>query len=95
MDVKEAVKSAKSYVSDLLVDEGVFDLALEEVEYVDGSDEWNVTIGFSRAKTTAGIFRGIEIMSGHPPDSDRLYRVVKIRDADGKVLSLKLREFQN
>jgi len=92
MDVKEAVKSAKSYVSDLLAEEGVFNLALEEVEYDDGRDEWNITVGFTRPidnprNTLAAI-------TGSIPEK-RAYRIVKIRDIDQKVLSVKIREFQH
>ncbi len=47
MDVKEAVRTAKDYLTDLYADEGIVNVGLEEVRY-DDDDKWYVTIGFSR-----------------------------------------------
>ena len=48
MDVKQAVKTAKDYVVSLYDEENVMDIGLEEVEFDICSDQWHVTIGFSR-----------------------------------------------
>jgi hypothetical protein len=47
VDVKEAVAKAKDYTAGLFAQEQLFDLALEEVEYNEPSNEWLVTLGFS------------------------------------------------
>lgn len=92
MDVKEAVKSAKNYVSDLLVDEGLSNLGLEEIEYDDGDQAWNITLGFSRPWNSS---RNALLTSTGDVAAKRTYRVVKVREQDGKVLSFKRREIQD
>ncbi len=48
MDVKEAVRTAKEYLTDLYAEEEIVNVGLEEVRYDDNDDKWYVTIGFSR-----------------------------------------------
>jgi hypothetical protein len=48
MDVKEAVWTAKVYVSDLFKDQIYSDPLLEEVEFDDNSRTWQITVGFLR-----------------------------------------------
>lgn len=48
MDVKDAVRTAKEYLTDLYVEEEIVNVGLEEVRYDDEADKWYVTIGFSR-----------------------------------------------
>jgi hypothetical protein len=85
MDVKEAVKTAKEYVADVFQEEGVSNLGLEEIEFDDGDASWNITVGFWRpwnlphnsVLSATGIAR-----------PTRTYRVVKIRELDGAILSV-------
>ena len=87
MDVKEVVRVAKNYVAELFGEEGIVDVGLEEVDF-DQSDSWVVTIGFSRPWD-----RKIgPLLAGHTP---RSYKVVRIREEDGKVLSVKDRTLKN
>ncbi|MDY8108603.1 hypothetical protein U0C82_05465 [Fulvimarina sp. 2208YS6-2-32] len=89
MEVKTVVRQAKEYVADLLAEEGVTDLGLEEVFLDDRDRAWNVTVGFSRPwnmqKNAFTMISGAE-------DARRTYRVVKIDDADGRVLSFTKRD---
>ena len=48
MNVKEAARTAKEYLVDLFDGEGIMDVGLEEVEFDDASEDWKITIGFSR-----------------------------------------------
>lgn len=90
MDVKEAVKAAKSYITSLLSEEGMMNLGLEEIEYNESEGIWYVTLGFSRPwNTTKGPLATI---AGEAP-AKRAYRVVAVRDRDGEVLSVKRPEF--
>jgi len=87
MDVKEAVKTAKKYVSDIFAEEGLTDLGLEEVERDDETGDWRVTLGFSRPWNTKSIgfpLGGADILE------KRSYKMVLLRD-DGTVLSLRQR----
>jgi len=89
MDAKEAVRSAKKYVSDLLSEEGIVNLGLEEIERDDTEKTWNITLGFSRPWNAA---KGpLSTLSGETP-ARRAYRVIRIRESDGEVLSMKRRE---
>ena len=85
MDVKQAVKIAKTHVTDLFADEEIEDIGLEEVEFDESVGMWIVTIGFSRPwdrKTTLNVALG----EGRP---SRSYKVLQIADTDGRVLSLR------
>ena len=86
MDVKQAVNTAKVYVADLMADEGVENLGLEEVEFDEVAQRWNVTIGFSRPWDRKNSLAASLTEYGR---SDRSYKVLSINDADGRVESLK------
>ena len=89
MDVREAVKQAKQYVANLFQEEGVQNLGLEEVEHDDSAGAWDVTVGFSRPWTNESPMRtALQI----PSPLKRAYKVVRIRDEDGKILSVKIRD---
>ena len=85
MDVKEAVRTAKEYVGELFDGEERDNVRLEEVVFDDESDQWLITIGFSRPwdrpKTQSAALREDPLK--------RSYKVVRIDDADGSVISLK------
>ncbi|PSJ57522.1 hypothetical protein [Kumtagia ephedrae] len=85
MEAKEAVKAAKRYVIDLLADEQVSNLGLEEIEL--SGKVWNITLGFSRPWDQGTVFP--------PRDTKRDYRVVRLRDSDGEILSIKRLEGVN
>ncbi len=50
MDVKKAVRAAKAYIIDLIIDlyadESIENVGLEEVKFHDQSAAWEITIGF-------------------------------------------------
>ena len=84
MNVKEAVQVAKEYVLDLFIDEGITNVGLEEIEDEGGC--WRITIGFSRPWD-----RNIgSVLSGQ---SGRTYKIIRVSDEDGSVLSVKDRSF--
>lgn len=89
MDAKDAVKSAKRYVSEMLAEEGIVNLGLEEIERDDAEQTWNITLGFSRPWNTAN--GPLSTLSGETP-ARRAYRVIRVRESDGMVLSMKRRE---
>jgi hypothetical protein len=89
VDLKEAVQRALDYTQDLYSSIGVFDPLLEEVEISDNERYWLITIGFSRTKQP----RPDDPLGTLPLDrSVRVYKVFKIRVADGKIMSMKIRE---
>lgn len=90
MDVKEAVARAKQYVADLYADEQISNLGLEEVEFYEPDKTWSVTVGFSRPWDSVRN-NVVTVISGDVAPG-RSYKVVKISDANGNVLSVKARE---
>jgi len=89
VDVKEAVAKAKDYTADLFAQEQLSDLALEEVEYNEPSNEWLVTLGFSRPWDKPYF-----TVKGLPaPRLPRSYKIVRVSDSSGRVISVKNREF--
>ena len=83
MDVKEAVRTAKKYIAELFTDETIADVGLEEVEFNNMSNNWEVTIGFSRPWDQENP---LAASIGNQP-STRSYKLVRIDD-DGHVISL-------
>ena len=91
MDVKEAVKTAKDYVTELFEGEGLENVGLEEVLFDDEAGVWRVTVGFNRpwdnAKNLADAMSAIS--AGELPEwRRRSFKVVRIQDGTGKVISL-------
>ena len=94
MDVKEAAQTARAYIADLFADENVKHVGLEEVEFDDRSKVWHITIGFSRPwelpedlpppSFTSAVLDELK----PPPLTQRSYKIVRIRDDDGHVMSV-------
>jgi hypothetical protein len=85
MDVKKAVTIAKTWLLDVLSEEGITNVGLEEVEFDEDKGEWLITIGFSRPwNTTRNAFTAI---SGEPA-TRRAYRVITVREPNGTVTSM-------
>ena len=94
MDVKEAVKTAKTYITQLFAEEELSNLGLEEVEFDDSSGTWSVTVGFSRPwdRSEASPFSALA-GAARPPL--RSYKVLRIDDEGGRVVSVKAREIRS
>jgi hypothetical protein len=95
MQANEAVEIAKRAIVDLFGSDGVAGLRLEEIER-GGDGIWSVTIGFVRPMALAGTLGQasslLADLKGEAPLGPRVYRVVRLRDLDGEVLSVKIRE---
>lgn len=86
MDVKDAVARAKSYLADSVGDEEVRDLGLEEIRYDDSDEAWLITLGYSRPWDAPKI---VTTVSGKDLDLNRTYKVVRLSDGNGALLSVK------
>jgi hypothetical protein len=89
MDVKEAVKIAISYTADLFADENPSNLGLEEVVHNSHDDAWDVTVGMSHPWDYRRSSIAVALQPSAP---ERTYKVIKVSDKDGTVLSVKMRE---
>ena len=87
MDIKEAAKLGRSYISDLYADEEVMYVGLEEVVFEHHSNTWKVTIGFARPWDGLGgrnpVTRSVAGLSG------RHYKVIDINDETGQIEAIK------
>lgn len=83
MDVKGAVQKARAFIEDLFHGEEISEVGLEEVVFDDESNEWKITISFSRPwdKVTDQ-----ELLFEEAPS--RSYKVIRIADEDGTIKSL-------
>ncbi len=90
MDVKQAVRTAKLFVREIFAEENPVDVLLEEVEFLEDRDQWNVTIGFSR-KLDDDDGRGLRMRFPEP----RIMKVLAISDSSMKLLSVRNRETMN
>lgn len=89
MDVKQAAKLAKEYVADVFAEEGIRNVGLEEIE-LRGQQVWEVTVGFSRNWDLSGLPAVILGQTG----LRRSYKVIRINNSDGTVVSVKDRILQ-
>ncbi|WP_210258708.1 hypothetical protein [Devosia sp. 919] len=89
MNVKDAVSAAKAFVSEVLAEENPTNVGLEEVDYDDRHNKWNVTIGFSRPWNTSRS--AVAAITGEQLQK-RAYRVITIDDASGNAISMKRRD---
>jgi hypothetical protein len=100
MDVTEAVDRAKHEIVRAFADESLRNLGLEEVEFEELGPErgiWKVTVGFSRPwdrEIPLETGSGVSVLSFRttPGPLSRSYKVVRIADPDGRVLSIKDRK---
>ena len=81
MDVKEAAHAAKAYIIELFADEQIQHVGLEEVKFDNIARVWNITIGFSRPWNRSAL----QIV---PNQAHRSYKIVRINDKDGEVMSV-------
>lgn len=87
LKAKDAVALAKSYLNELLSEEGLYNVGLEELEFDEGHGTWEVTLGFSRPwDRPSGPLSTFE----RDPRS-RDYRRITVADHSGEVTSIKIR----
>jgi hypothetical protein len=91
IDVKQAVKAAKDYATEILGD--LPNLELEEVEISDDDRYWLITFGFDTNKPTPENPAGLAAL-GYGPKA-RKYKIIEIAKDDGKFKAMKIREPAN
>lgn len=84
MDVKEAARLAKEYVTDLFADEGISNVGLEEIE-LKSDQVWEVTVGFSRPWDHGGL----ATISLGQKSLRRSFKVLHIDSQNGNIASVK------
>ena len=100
IEVKDAVKRAKTVLLDLLEDEPPKELALEGVERTtDGDrDVWVVTLGFFRRKSINPIRAPSDSLIGDylapSPIENRDYKTIQIDAKTGDFVKMDIRAVQ-
>ncbi len=92
MDVREAARTAKKYITDVFADEKIKEISLEEVDFDVDSKVWKITVSFMRPRGRMNVFQATA--SGYPegtPTLRRSYKVVNIDDRFERVVSVKHR----
>ena len=92
MDVKNAVSKAKAYLMELFAEDGVADIRLEEVEHDERDESWNITLGFLRHREAPANMSALVASLDALASRRRVYRVVRVRERDGAVVSVKHRD---
>jgi len=94
MDVREAAQTARKYVADVFADDQISYIALEEVEFDEGSDIWRITLSFLRP---TGTLSNLELLApglNRGENVRRSYKIVNVADDSGRVISVKHRDLK-
>ena len=89
MNVREAIRLAKAYVQEVFQDEAIAQIGLEELDFREADEAWDVTVGFARSLPpfTGSIGK---LSASFGAGGQRVFKVVRI-NRDGKILSMKHR----
>jgi hypothetical protein len=90
MEVGEAINQAKQAFSQIFAGEKISDITLEEVNYDEATNVWEITLGFTRQSLDRSNPLANALLAVNPK-LERSYKVVRISDL-GKFLSVKNRE---
>lgn len=83
MDVKEAARLARDYITDVFAGDEISQLGLEEAVYDADAKQWRITFGFARPwdrQNTMAVNLGLK--------TARVYKVISIDDVGGTVVAL-------
>lgn len=89
MEAQEVVGKAKEFIQELFVKEGISNLGLEEIEFDEAAGAWSITVGFSRPWEMPQSAIAAVAHQMRPP---RDYKIIRICDKTGRLLSVKNRE---
>ena len=85
MDAKAAIVTAKQHFSDMYSGENVTNVGLEEVRFDEQNSDWLITLGFS---WTWDQMPSIASVTGRSINTTRFYKVVRIKNFDGELVSV-------
>ena len=91
MDVKQAVRTAVEYVTDIYADAIIRDVDVEEIAFDDAQNAWKITIGFFRSWSPTTLEQALRRIESKQW-KDRTFKVVQINDSEGRVVSMAHRQ---
>jgi len=87
LELKDAIKKAFEYFELIYEGEKIPNKLLEEIEYDDGSDTWNVVIGFDSDRTTIRT-EGPSIFASKVQEKERKYKQIRLKGKDGTFVKM-------
>lgn len=90
MQAQQAILNAKAYVAEFFGTEDAINIGLEELEFDEMNDAWNVTIGFSRPWNAIGSVLSQALAAARL--ADRTYKVVQVSNKDGSLIAIRNRD---
>jgi len=94
MNVKDAVKKAIGYFTDIFESENATNVGLEEVIFDEQKSIWEVTVGFSRPWDYE-VSGPLLVFQQKQQIPKRQYKIIKIDDKSDKIIEIKIRETNN
>jgi hypothetical protein len=95
IDVKDAIRRAKTQVADLLEGEAYNQLALEEVKYDGRTNRWLITLGLNRPwnvekQSSGGVAAAtLGLPSSSTTRQIRTYKKIQIDSETGEFVSME------
>lgn len=90
--IKDAVKAATNFVTELFDASELNDLSLEEVELSNDNDLWYITLGYTRpvtVSTSPHSLRPLQDLTR--PTAERVYKIITVRADNGQPVAMKMR----
>lgn len=92
MEVREAVKIARDYVTHVYGDEDIREVGLDEVSFNHSEDVWEITIGFHRLRKSSLVDTALgSLANSYAVAKEREYKAIRIKDSNGEVKSMAIR----
>lgn len=92
MDVKQAVRKAVEYVTEIYTDANIEHVDVEEIAFDETANAWKITIGFFRHWDQPTRASQLLARMESRQWEKRTFKVVQINDSDGRVVSMTHRE---
>jgi len=89
--IKNATTAINEFLSGNLNNNDFSQLLVEEVEHDEDDNQWLITLGFNLQKPNTDTFKNIGLTLKSDRKYDRKYKIFKINDQTGDVLSMKIR----
>lgn len=87
LELKEAITKAFEYFDLMYEGEKLPNRLLEEIEYAESSDTWNVVIGFDSDRTTTRS-DGPALFSSKVTEKERKYKQIKVKGETGEFIKM-------
>ncbi len=88
LELKEGIKKASEYFELMYEAENTPNKLLEEIEYDDSSDTWNVVIGFDSDHLTTRTEVPGTMFAFKVQEKERKYKQIRLKGEDGSFVKM-------